>query len=52
MSDKPHDTSNPLLEDERKKSCLPLGSGSSRIHVAGLGRRFGLSFFFWFSVFG
>ena len=44
MSDKPHDTPNPLLEDERKKPCLPLGSGSSRIHVAGLGRRFGLGF--------
>ena len=27
-----------------QKPCLPLGSSSGRIHVAGLGRRFGLGF--------
>ena len=39
MSNKPHNTPNPLLEDERKNPVYRLGQV-----VAGLGRRFGLGF--------
>ena len=53
MSDKPHDTSNPLLEDERKNPVYRLGQAVAGFMLLVWSGVFGLGFLlgfrFWLS---